>query len=145
MASIQLPHLLPLLLLLQVVTSQTSYDYCELLVDVISYCEAATTNFDSLPVTKQASCYCGTALGTITWGPASFETLAAACASQYATLDVTIASDALVLEGFCTAGGVVVSPTSTASQTLIQSTAISGATATQQSSVRDLGSSFLPP
>lgn len=121
-------------LLLQTVASQsTSIDYCEALVDVLSICEAETPSFTLLPVTAQAPCLCGSQLGTISWGPSSWDNLASACAVQYATINVAIASDASVLDNFCTgyaAGGqtVIASQTSAAS-TRASATALPSSTA----------------
>lgn len=83
--------------------STTSLNYCEVLDDVLSICDELTPGFTNLPSTQQASCLCGSTLGTLSWGPATFDELAGACAVQYATIDVTIASDASALAGFCTA------------------------------------------
>ena len=91
-----------LMLFATLVASQSSYDYCNLLEEVISICEQSTPGYLSLPATAQANCACGTMHSTIPWGPASYDNLASACASQYATIDVTIAQDAQNLEGFCT-------------------------------------------
>jgi len=103
-------------LLLRTVSSQTStVNYCLALADVLSICEEETSSFTLLPVTAQANCLCGSQLGTIAWGPSSFDELASACAVQYATIDATIASDASSLQGFCTeveaAGTVAATPT----------------------------------
>jgi hypothetical protein len=67
-------------------------------------------------------------MGTLAWGPSTFEFLASDCASQYATIDATIAKGASVLEGFCT--GFVA-----ASQTVIASQSLTGVTATPQNTV----------
>ena len=130
--------LLPYLpLFLQVAVSQTtSIDYCQALVEVITICEAETASFTQLPASIQASCYCGSTIGTLAWGPAAFDTLAADCASQYATLDATIASDARVLESFCTAFGAPAQTDSEAGGT--STTALGGGggvTATPQNTV----------
>ncbi|OAL36233.1 hypothetical protein AYO20_04391 [Fonsecaea nubica] len=100
-------HLLLLLAygLSAVLAQDTSVDYCQALVDVLSLCEAETSNFSLLPATSQASCLCTTQLSTLTWGPEEFDGLASSCASQYATIDTEIASDASALEGFCTLFG----------------------------------------
>jgi hypothetical protein len=76
----------------------TAVDYCEDLSDVIDICSESTSNFLSLAPTQQASCICGTALGTIPWGPMTFDNLAAACAKTAAP---SLASDVSALEGFC--------------------------------------------
>jgi len=90
------------LVLRTVISQSTSYDYCVLLDDALSICQLETPNFTAMPLTAQASCVCGSTLGTIPWGGATFDNLAASCASQYATIDATIASDAAALTGFCT-------------------------------------------
>ncbi|KIW23731.1 uncharacterized protein PV07_11909, partial [Cladophialophora immunda] len=96
-------HLLYLAFGLSAVFAQsTSLDYCQALVDVMSLCEAETSDFTLLPATSQASCLCTTQISTLTWGPQEFDDLASLCASQYATIDTEIASDASALEGFCT-------------------------------------------
>jgi hypothetical protein len=89
-------------LFLQSVISQTSLNYCEALADALSICQEETPSFTVLPQTAQAECLCGSQLGTIPWGPATFDGLAASCAVQYATIDATIAYDASELAGFCT-------------------------------------------
>lgn len=127
-------------LLLQVVAGQsTSIDYCEALVDVLSICEIETPSFTLLPVTAQAPCLCGSQLGTIAWGPSSWDNLASACAVQYATIDVTIASDASVLDNFCTgyaAGGQTVIASQTSAASTKASTAAASATARPSSTAQ---------
>jgi hypothetical protein len=86
----------------QTTRATSTIDNCQVLLDVISICELETPSFTDLPATEQAECLCGSTLGTLDWGPASFDGLASECAIQYATIDVTIASDASALAGFCT-------------------------------------------
>ncbi|RMZ77557.1 hypothetical protein DV737_g4303, partial [Chaetothyriales sp. CBS 132003] len=76
MASVKSTILAVAVLFLRTVAGQTSVDYCSLVVDVISICEVETAGFISLPATQQASCLCGSTLGTIPWGPATFDGLA---------------------------------------------------------------------
>ncbi|KIW12402.1 hypothetical protein PV08_09679 [Exophiala spinifera] len=117
--------LLTIHLLLRGVGGQAT-DYCELLADVLSICEAETPNFTLLAPTVQADCVCGSTLDTIAWGPATFEALAAECAIQYATIDVTVASDAFALETFCdvyyVAAETFAAATSTPSASLLPAT-----------------------
>lgn len=111
--------LLSIVLLLRHVIGQTSsVDYCVALLDVLSICEAETPSFSALPATAQAGCLCGSQLGTLSWGPATFDGLASACAIQYATIDVTVASDASELEGFCTSFAAASTFTAAASSTI---------------------------
>ncbi|KIX99959.1 uncharacterized protein Z520_04597 [Fonsecaea multimorphosa CBS 102226] len=99
-------HLLVLAFGVSAVLAQsTSLDYCQALVDVMSLCQAETSGFTLLPATSQASCLCSSQISTLTWGPQEFDDLASLCASQYATVDTDIASDASALEGFCTMFG----------------------------------------
>ncbi|KAK5051460.1 hypothetical protein LTR84_003112 [Exophiala bonariae] len=123
--------------LLHLAHSQTtSADYCQALVDVLSICQLETSGFTALPFTQQQSCYCADTLGTLAWGPSTFDNIASLCASQYATIDVTIASDARVLEGFCT-DYVPASQTSVAPQSSVASLTGAGvvATATPQNTI----------
>ncbi|KAK4936995.1 hypothetical protein LTR10_022244 [Elasticomyces elasticus] len=127
-------------LILRTVTSQsTSIDYCEALVDVLSICEAETPSFTLLAQTAQAPCLCGSQLGTISWGPSSWDNLASACAVQYATVNVAVASDASVLDTFCT-GYAANGQSVVASQTTRASTGPSASvtpSATAQTSARE--------
>jgi hypothetical protein len=79
----------------------TSVDYCALFGDVFTICEAQTPGFDNLAPATQASCLCGSTLGTISWGPSLFDGLIAGCATEAATIDPELASTASALEGFC--------------------------------------------
>lgn len=135
------PTLMPLMAYfrfsLHFVHSQaTSIDYCQALVEVFSLCELGTSSFSALPFALQQSCYCASTLGTLTSGPSSFDNLAFFCASQYATIDVTIASDASVLESACTryvpASQTVLAPQSSAASL---TGAAGGPTATPQNTV----------
>jgi len=118
-------------LVFRIVSSQSaSIDSCEILGDVLSICEIETPSFTFLPVTAWASCLCGSQLGTIAWGPSSWDSIASACAVQdAATNNIVGASAANVLDTFCTdyAGS---GQTYLASQPLATSTA-----ATAQNSV----------
>lgn len=98
--------------LARLVTGQTtSVDYCVALEGVIQICAASTSGWLNLPASQQASCACGSFLGTIPWGPMTYDQLASDCASQYATVDATIASDARGLENFCTSFVAQATPT----------------------------------
>ena len=79
----------------------TSVDYCGALEDVYSICAESTPGFSTLPATDLASCACGTALGTISWGPTLFDELVAGCVSMEATIDPGAASTIAEIEGFC--------------------------------------------
>lgn len=95
-----------LFLRLAVGQSSSSVDYCQALEDVISICEIQTPSFTALPASEQAGCVCGSTLGTIPWGPASFDGLASSCAIAYASVNPTIAYDASELSGMCTSFAV---------------------------------------
>ena len=100
--------------------SSSSVDYCQALEDVISICGIQTSSFTALPASEQAGCVCGSTLGTIPWGPASFDGLASSCAIQYASVNPTIAYDASELSGMCTSfavQGPSVVPSSTPTST----------------------------
>lgn len=106
MTSFKLQFLTALTPFLRTVVSQTTaIDYCAALDDVLQICSLETPGFTDLPATQQASCVCGNEIGTIPWGPSTFDLVAAGCASQYATIDVAIASDAAQLADFCTQFG----------------------------------------
>ena len=81
--------------------AQTTLDYCSLFGDVYTICEGQTPGFDNLAPATQASCLCGSTLGTISWGPSLFDGLIAGCATQEAIIDPGLAYTASALEGFC--------------------------------------------
>lgn len=104
------PAIMIITFFLQTAVSQTSVDYCLALADAISICQLETPSFTVLPASQQASCLCGSTLGTISWGPATFDGIASLCAVEYATLDPTVASAANNLSGVCTAFAIPSQP-----------------------------------
>jgi hypothetical protein len=105
--------------------SSSSVDSCQALADVISICEILTPSFTSLPASEQAGCACASTLGTIPWGPASFDGLASSCAIAYASVNPTVAYDASELSGLCTSYAVQ-GPSIVASSTPTPTPYISG-------------------
>ncbi|OAP59266.1 hypothetical protein AYL99_06564 [Fonsecaea erecta] len=133
-----------------VLAQSTSLDYCQALVDVMSLCEEQTSGFTLLPATSQASCLCTSQISTLTWGPQEFDDLASLCASQYATIDTDIASDASALEGFCTlfAGDAQITPSSQGASATTSATpgnTIQGTSLTDSGYSTDAGTTATPP
>jgi len=119
MASLKSNFLVAITLLLRTVVCQTdSVDYCVALGEVLQICEQETPGFTDMAATQQASCACGNSIGTIPWGPATFDSLAASCAVQYATIDTDIASGASQLIDFCTDYDVQATTSTTSSATV---------------------------
>lgn len=79
----------------------TSYTPCDDFEAVYLFCESVSPSFDALAPSSQASCLCGSTLGTIAWGPSDFDSLVGECASYEATINPRIASSASALEGYC--------------------------------------------
>jgi hypothetical protein len=94
-----------LLLLLSILTpavlGASGEAYCGVVVDALSVCEYSTPGFDNLEPTQQASCLCGPSIGTIPWGPSSFDSYMNGCYSYEATASPAAASSLSDLQSFC--------------------------------------------
>jgi hypothetical protein len=107
-----------LLLLLSILTpavlGASGEAYCGVVVDALSVCEYSTPGFDNLEPTQQASCLCGPSIGTIPWGPSSFDSYMNGCYSYEATASPAAASSLSDLQNFCASNYVAQAQTTAA-------------------------------
>lgn len=99
----QTAALLTLSVLPPIVSSQSldGSDYCEAAGAAIEICDSSTPDFQNLDASEQASCLCGSSIGTIAWGPSTFDRLIDRCYSYEITASPELASTMSVLQGFC--------------------------------------------
>jgi hypothetical protein len=99
----QVAALLTLSVLSPIASSQSldDSDYCVAAGAAIELCDSSTPDFQNLDASEQASCLCGSSIGTIAWGPSTFDGLIDRCYSYEATASPELASTMSVLQGFC--------------------------------------------